>query len=116
MVNTREKVETTPNELKVFTEVEETRLMTKHDAGVDLHGDPPGSDVVLQGAEAATGAQIRLKRTPKTCETLTQVGVDAEEWTKPMFLPADVSQIRCPDQMGEDPYERTDDNRPIVRN
>ena len=53
-VNAREKVETTPNESEVFTEVEETRLLAEHEAGVDLQGDPAGTDVVLQGAEAAT--------------------------------------------------------------
>ena len=111
MFDARKEVETTPNELEVFTEVRETRLLTEHNAGVGPCGDPAGTDVVLQGAEAATSAQVRLKRTSKTYETLTQVGVDAEERTKITFHPDDVSQLVVSMEGSDLIFAKPDDHR-----
>ena len=93
MVDTRKEVETTPNELEVFKEVRETRLLAKHEAGKDPYGDPAGTDVALHGMEAATSIQVRLGRTSEIHETLTRVGVGAEEQTGLMFHPDNVSQL-----------------------
>ena len=61
--DTSEEVKTTPNELEVFMEVRETMLLDEHEASENPHGDPAGTGVGLQGVEAATSTQIRLKQT-----------------------------------------------------
>ena len=86
--STRKK--TTPNELEVFTKARETRLLAEHEAGKGPCGDPVGTDVVLRRGEAATSAQIRLKRTSKIYETPIQGEVNARERTEPTFRPDDI--------------------------
>lgn len=91
--DTSEEVKTTPNELEVFMEVRETMLLDEHEASENPHGDPAGTGVGLQGVEAATSTQIRLKHTLEICKTLNKVVVDAAEQTEPTFYPDDVSQL-----------------------
>ena len=58
MVNTKEEVKTTPNELEVFTKARETMLLAEHEAGEDPYGDPAGTHILLRRREAATSAHI----------------------------------------------------------
>jgi hypothetical protein len=91
-VEAKDRVETIPTKLSVFTTVEGAGLMAKHDAGKGPRGDSAGTDVGLQWMEAATSAHIGLRRT-KTYQILTHPWVDTEEQTKIMFHPDDMSQI-----------------------
>ena len=91
MVNTREEVEATPNELEVFREAREVRLLVEHEAREDLDEDLAGTDVELQGVEKTTSAQVRLGQPSGTHKILTQEGVDTGEQTEPMFHPDGVS-------------------------
>jgi hypothetical protein len=91
-VDARERAETIPNELSVFTTVEGAGLLAEHDAGEGPRGDSAGTDVGLQWMEAATSAHIGLRRS-KRYKILTHPRVDTEERTKIMFRPDDMSQI-----------------------
>ena len=76
MVNTREEVEATPNELEVFRKARGVRLLVEHEASEDLDEDLAGTDVALHGVEATTSAQVRLGQPSGTHEILTQEGAD----------------------------------------
>ena len=89
----KDEVETTPNVLEVFIEARQTMLLAEHEAGKDPYGSSAGTGIVLQGVEAVTSAQIRLKRTSETYKTLTRVVVNAEGRTEPILRPDDISQL-----------------------
>ena len=69
-VEAKDRVETIPTKLSVFTTVEGAGLLAEHDAGEGPRGDSAGTDVGLQWMDAATSAHIGL-RCSKTYEILT---------------------------------------------
>jgi hypothetical protein len=96
MVNTREEVEATPNELEVFRKARGVRLLVEHEASEDRNEDLAGTDVALHGVEATTSAQVGLGQPSGTHEILTQEVVDTGEQTEPMFHPDGVSHPVLP--------------------
>jgi hypothetical protein len=120
MVNTREEVEATPNELEVFREAREVRILVEHEASEDLDEDLAGTDVALQGVEATTSAQVRLGQPSGTHEILTQEGVDTGEQTEPMFHPDGVSHLvvpmHGPNLIFAKPHDHLDGNRVAANN